>query len=95
MTARIQIQCINKSDRDNPYERIINIGGLNADRTRWKLSQQDAISYIENGTYSFCVNQYGKEVDVIIAESMFGHKYLKTVADGDQPNNLLSLPECP
>jgi hypothetical protein len=24
-----------------------------------------------------------------------GRKYLKTIADADQPNNLLALPECP
>ncbi|WP_157785358.1 DUF3892 domain-containing protein, partial [Bradyrhizobium yuanmingense] len=24
-----------------------------------------------------------------------GHKYIKTKADGIQPDNLLSLPECP
>jgi hypothetical protein len=24
-----------------------------------------------------------------------GNKYIKTQNDGDQPNNLLSLPECP
>lgn len=24
-----------------------------------------------------------------------GNKYLKTEADGDAPNNLLNLPECP
>ena len=29
------------------------------------------------------------------AFSRFGHKYLKTMADGEHPNNLLSLPECP
>jgi len=33
-------------------------------------------------------------VDVVVAKSQYGHKYLKTVADGEQPNNLLSLPEC-
>jgi hypothetical protein len=32
--------------------------------------------------------------DVIVAISRYGHKYLKTVADGEQPNNLLSLYEC-
>ena len=32
--------------------------------------------------------------DVVVAVSRFGNKYLKTVADGDQPNNLLSLYEC-
>jgi hypothetical protein len=26
--------------------------------------------------------------------SRFGNKYLKTTSDGDQPNNLLALPEC-
>jgi hypothetical protein len=29
------------------------------------------------------------------AFSRFGNKYLKTEADGEQENNLLSLPECP
>jgi hypothetical protein len=32
---------------------------------------------------------------VIIAVSPYGHKYLKTQADGEHPDNLLSLPECP
>jgi len=33
-------------------------------------------------------------VNVVIATSRYGNKYLKATADGDQPNNLLSLPEC-
>jgi hypothetical protein len=37
----------------------------------------------------------GRGVWVIIAVSQCGHKYLKTQADGLQPDNLLSLPECP
>jgi hypothetical protein len=32
---------------------------------------------------------------VIVKMSRFGHKYLATEADGEQPDNLLSLPECP
>jgi hypothetical protein len=31
---------------------------------------------------------------VIVGTSRYGHKYLKTEADGEQPDNLLSLPEC-
>nr|WP_301538770.1 DUF3892 domain-containing protein [Klebsiella pneumoniae] len=31
---------------------------------------------------------------VIVAVSASGNKYLKTQNDGEQPNNLLSLPEC-
>jgi uncharacterized protein DUF3892 len=92
----IQIRCINKSDRYNPHERIRSVGGTNADGTRWKLSEADAITGIEQGRYSFYVERpVGDRVGVIIARSAQGNKYLKTQADGEHPNNLLSLPECP
>ena len=95
MASFVQVMCINKRDRFNPHERILNIGGMNPDGTRWKMSQERAIEAIENGVYSFYVLANGKRVNVIVAKSQYGHKYLKTEADGDQPNNLLSLPECP
>jgi Protein of unknown function (DUF3892) len=95
MATRLRILCINKSDRYDAHERILYIGGLNADGTRWKFSQPDAVIYIETGTYDFYVSVAGDEVDVVVAVSRYGNKYIKTEADGDQPNNLLSLPECP
>ena len=94
MAIRVQVSCINKSDRYNPHERIISIGGLNPDGGRWRLSEQEAIAGIEQGKWSFFVHRGGLEVDVIIATRL-GHKYLKTQNDGEQPDNLLSLPECP
>lgn len=93
---RIQVKCINKSDRDSPWERITHIGGTNADGTRWYITQKQAIEGIEDGKWSFYVERpVGNQVNVIVAESRYGNKYIKTEADGDQPNNLLSLPECP
>lgn len=32
---------------------------------------------------------------LVVAVSRNGNKYVKTQNDGDQPNNLLKLPECP
>jgi hypothetical protein len=63
--------------------------------TRWKLTQQEAIYAIETGAWRFYVSVGGSTVWVIVATSGSGNKYLKTQNDGEQPNNLLSLPECP
>jgi len=95
MTDRHEVLCINKSNRSNPHERITHIGGRNADGGRWKITEVEAISGIESGKWAFYVNKAGRPVDVIIAKSDSGNKYLKTIADGVIPNNLLSLPECP
>jgi hypothetical protein len=94
MADLIQIQCIHKSDRQNPHERILSIGGLHNGQ-RWKLTQEQAIAGIDSGKWSFFVSVAGRTVAVVVAVSRFGHRYLKTEADGEQPNNLLSLPECP
>jgi hypothetical protein len=89
MATRRQIKCINKTNRTDPHERIQNIGG------DWgKISQPEGIRLTDNGTYQFFVNVNRIEVDVIVAVHN-GNKYLKTRNDGLEPNNLLSLPECP
>ena len=93
MAQNAQIQCINKTDRHNAHERITNVGG--GQPSRWKLTQPEAIAAIEAGLWRFYVSVAGKSVWVIVAKTAIGHKYLKTENDGEQPNNLLSLPECP
>jgi len=94
MAERHQIRCINKSDRRSPYERISHVGWRNVYGGSCKVTVEEAIDGIESGKWSFYVSVNGRAVDVIVAVSANGNKYLKTEADGDQPNNLLSLPEC-
>jgi len=90
-----RITCINKIDRYDPHERITHVGGVNADGTRWKMSQPDAIAWVElPGHDNFWVEQGRVRVEVIIRISRYGNKYLTTEADGESQNNLLSLPEC-
>jgi len=71
------------------------VGGAKADGGHWKLTQDKAISYILDGTYVFYIEKPGGlRLDVIVATSAHG-SYLKTVADREQPDKLLSLPTCP
>lgn len=94
MANRFRIRCINKVPRNNPYERITHVGGYGT--SQWKLAVPDVINRIKSGNEAFYVERpQGDRVDVVVAISRSGNEYIKTTADGDDPNNLLSLPECP
>ena len=89
------IRCINKIDRENPYERIQRVGGLNPDGRRWSQTQQQTVQDIDTGEWEYFVGEGVHRVKVVTALSPFGNRYIKTAADGQEPNNLLKLPECP
>jgi hypothetical protein len=91
----LQITCINKADRLNPYERITHVGGGGGLLMSWKKTQQEAIREIEARINRFYVYKGREPVWVIVRTSQYGNKYITTEADGESQNNLLSLPECP
>ncbi|AYV54092.1 DUF3892 domain-containing protein [Leptospira kmetyi] len=95
MAEEHQVKCIVKSNKSNAHERITHIGGTNNDGSRWKITEVMAIEGIESGKWTFFTFANGKKARVIISTSATGIKYLKTENDGEQPNNLLSLPACP
>lgn len=93
MAQTAQITCTNKDDRSNPYERITHIGGYVT--SHWRISRDDAIRFIENGEWRFYVTIDDRTAWLVVATSPDGIKYIKSEADADQPDSLLSLPECP
>ena len=84
--ARFQIACINKTNREDPHARIQAVGGPGGGGSRRTVDQ--IIALIKGGD-SFYVSVNGQSVEVIIATHL-EHEYLKTVADGIYPNNLLA-----
>jgi len=47
--SRFRIRCVNRTDRSAVHQKIRFIGGLNADGSAWKLSQEMAVNSIESG----------------------------------------------
>ena len=90
---RLRIECIIKTNRYDPHDRIHTIGGKYDSGTPWRMPQQEAISGILSGIYSFYVHVGTMTVDVIVATHL-GHNYIKTRNDGLHPDNLLSLQSC-
>lgn len=84
-----QITCIRKVDRTSAYERITHVGGAG-----WRKTSDEVITEIDTGRQSYYVSVGGNRTAVVTA-TRNGRKYLRTDADGDEPNNLLSLPTCP
>lgn len=96
MPATHEVTCI-IPDGSDPDRRIDSIGGATgAEGTNgpWTLKLDDAIAGIKNHKWRFWTHdRNGNSVRLIIAERN-GREYLKTEADGVEPNNLLALPRC-
>lgn len=96
MARHLRIRCVVKADRTRVHQCIRAIGGINADGSLWTLTQDKAILQIEDGTSVFYIERpKDHRFDVIVAVDADGNKYLRTVADRDQPEQLLQLPVCP
>ena len=96
MARYLPIRCIVKTDRTGAHERIGAVCGLTPDGSHWTLTHEDAVSQVENGNCRFYIERpRDQRYDVIVAMDARAHRYLKTVADRDQPDQLLFLPACP
>jgi hypothetical protein len=87
--ADVQVTCINKLPRNNPYEGITHLGGSN-----WKWTRQEVVDSIEGGTNTFYTLEGGRRATVGVIRGPNG-PYLRTHADGVWNDNLLALRECP
>ena len=86
--SHVRVTCINKQPRDSRYEGITHLGGAT-----WKWTRAQVIDSIRNKTNTFFTEVSGNRSDIGVVEGANG-PYVRTYADGQWNDNLLSLPEC-
>ena len=91
----LRVNCVVRTDRVSPHHRIRAIGGRSRDGQAWRLSEDAAIVAIRQERASFYVEwPRGRRIDLVVGQGL-GKTYLKTENDGESPETLLSLPDCP
>lgn len=94
----VRITCIKKSNgqHENPYVAIESLGWTNEANGERNTSTREQM-------YAFVVDQKGEayviaggaRARLVGQVSPRGTRYVKTVADSTDRDNLLKLPECP
>jgi hypothetical protein len=90
--ARYRVSCTEKIEK---HEHIVSLGSYGPGNTFHKFSEAEAIAGIESGRDSFYSERPNGHVAEIVVETRLGEKFLKTRPDGQLPNNLDWLPDCP
>jgi hypothetical protein len=91
--ATFKVTC---KEKHSLFERVVSIGCVEVGTGGFtRFTEDEAIMRIKQSTDAFFIEKpIGHRVWLMVAEHE-GREYLKTVADGERPNNLLEQPECP
>ena len=94
--ADCQVTCITKPHPASRHEHITHIGNSTSNPP-WRWTREQVIASIEAGTNTFFVidPRTGRRADVAVFREAGRLPFLRTNADGDWNDNLLSLPQCP
>ncbi len=92
--ADVQITCIVKPHPQSPHEYITHVGNPAA---QWIWLREKVIESIDSKTNTFYVLDpvSGRKAYVGVVREAGKQPYLRTHADGQWNNNLLSLNQCP
>ena len=87
---RRPVSFLQRAYSSDPHERIDAIGGVNADKSRWTMSQDQAIAAIESRRTEFFVVVDTQPVKIVVGAHA-GQKYLRTEREKTHPDDLLHL----
>jgi hypothetical protein len=93
----VKITCINKDNGDHydPHEAITHLGWINeSNGNTGKSTRAEMVKFLEDGNNAYTKDNAGNVAYLVVRVSRSGNKYVKTVADGKETDNLLYLIEC-
>lgn len=93
----VRITCVNKDNGDHydPNEGITHLGWVNEESlVNGKSTRQEMVKFVEGGNQAYTKDSLGNRAYLIVRVSRAGNKYVKTVANGKETDNLLHLQEC-
>ncbi|MBN8549458.1 MAG: DUF3892 domain-containing protein [Deltaproteobacteria bacterium] len=86
--AEVQVTCVNKQPRTDPYEGITHLGGYG-----WRWTRGEVIASINAGVNRFFTMVNGSRSEIGVVNGPYG-PYLRTHSNGYWNDNLLALNEC-
>lgn len=90
------VSCITRDDSSQARSCIRSLGGHCAETgRRWRMSAEEAIACILDGTHEFVAVVGGRNAHVIVVDHPAGYACLRTSLDRDHENSLLLRPQCP
>jgi hypothetical protein len=94
----VKIVCVNKDrgNHMNPHEAITNLGWVNEQtRASGNSTKAQMIEFLERqGGTAYTRDDYNRIAYLVVRTSVLGNKFVKTIADGIESDNLLFLDEC-
>jgi hypothetical protein len=93
-TIVLQVTWVDQADHPDHCQRIRHVGG-HSGKLKWQHTQAQAIEAIEQGVFVYYVKKDDRVLKLEVGLAPNGCKYLKTQADADAPQLLLSLPKHP
>jgi hypothetical protein len=89
--ARYRVTCNTTREKN---EGILSLGCYSPGNVYFTFAEADVIERLESRRDTFYVERPNGHIAELEVAEREGKKYVKTVADGERPDNLLSLPTC-
>jgi len=89
---RYRVTCTTKLEK---HEHILDLGCYSTQNNYYRFREADVISRIEGGQDTFYTERPDGHVAEVVVFELEGEEFLRTKADGERPNNLDWLPDCP